>query len=232
MRQTLEALIDFPRVNAGDVRLSVSTVDMITGDEVLFDSRGQHIGATHLMASAAFPPDFLPMEIDGRLLGDGAMVSNVPLRAALDDHPAGDVLCFVIDLFDRNGGQASSLDAALLRQYELIFANQCQREINAQRQICELRRLISSLSALLPPRIRHSPKVAPILKQGSDCAFELLQLTYRPSAHEGPAKAFDFSRASLVERWRAGALDMARALEIVAEIANGPRRPGLTVHKV
>jgi NTE family protein len=228
----LEPLIDFDRVNAGGVHLSVSTVDMITGDEVLFESRRQHIGAAHLMASAAFPPDFLPIEIDGRLLGDGAMASNVPLRPALEEQHSGDVLCFVIDLFDRNGEQASSFDAALLRQYELIFANQCQREIDAQRQICELRRLISCVSALLPPKIRYSRKVAPILKQGCDRAIALLQLTYRPSAREGPAKAFDFSRVSLAERWRAGALDMARALEIVAEIASRPRRPGLTVHKV
>jgi NTE family protein len=232
LQRTLEPLIDFDRLNAGDVRLSVSAVDIMSGNEVLFETRRQRIGAAHLAASAAFPPDFLPVEIDGRLLGDGAMASNVPLRAALDDNSGRDLLCFVIDLFDRNGGEVSSIDAALVRQYELIFANQCQREIDAQRQICELRRLIWLLGELLPAEIRRSRTIAPILQEGSGRAIGLLHLTYRASAREGPMKAYDFSRVSLIERWRAGAADMARALEMAAEIVSGPRRPGLTVHRI
>jgi NTE family protein len=232
LQKTLEPLIDFDRLNAGDVHLSVSTVDMISGDEVLFETPRQHIGAVHLMASAAFPPDFLPVEIDGRQLGDGAMASNVPLRAALEDKSGRDLLCFVIDLFDRNGDQASSIDAAYVRQYELIFANQCQREVDAQQQICELRRLIWRLGVLLPTESRRSRQVVPILNEGSDRAIGLLHLTYHASANEGPMKAFDFSPASLVQRWQVGASDMAAALEIAAEIVSGPRRPGLTIHKI
>lgn len=232
LQRTLEPLIDFDRLNEGDVRLKVSAVDIANGEEVLFDTRRQRIGTAHLAASAAFPPDFLPVDIDGRLLGDGAMASNVPLRAALEDDSDCDLLCFVVDLFDRKAGEVSSIDTALMRQYELIFANQCQKEIDAQREICELRRLISRLGDHLPPKIRRSRRVAPILREGSSRAISLLHLTYRASPREGTMRAYDFSPAALIERWQAGAADMARALEIAAEIVSGPRQPGLTVHRV
>lgn len=141
-------------------------------------------------------------------------------------------MCFLIDLFDGKDDRADSVDRALLRQYQLIFANRCQREIEARQQNCELRNLISRLGTFLPREVRRSGEVARILKQGSDRAINLLHLAYRPSANESPLMMFDFSRASLIERWQAGAADMARALEIGAEIAGEIRRPGLTVRKV
>jgi NTE family protein len=232
LRQLLESLVDFKRLNEDGVHLTVTAVDMASGEEVRFETGRERIGVAHLMASAAFTPDFLPVEIDGRLLGDGALASNVPLRAALDDASSEDLLCFLIDLFHQKDDRASSGDQAFLRHYELIFSNQCRRQIEAQQEICELRRLIWHLGAALPLEVRRSRKIAAILKQGSERAIGLLHLAHRPSANEGPLRVFDFSQASLAERWRAGAADMARALAIAADLVNGPRRPGLSVHEV
>ena len=47
---------------------------METGDLVLFDTaNGNQIGMDHLLASCGFLPEFAPLEIGGRLLGDGGL---------------------------------------------------------------------------------------------------------------------------------------------------------------
>lgn len=77
LRARLEDLVDFERLNSGEVRVSVVTTDIQTGQEVVFDTaEGDRIGPEHLLASSGFLPDFPPVEIDGRLLGDGGLVSN------------------------------------------------------------------------------------------------------------------------------------------------------------
>jgi NTE family protein len=64
MRQRLETLVDFGRLNSGEIRLTVATTDIETGDMLLFDTRqGARIGMDHLLASCGFLPEFPPIEI-------------------------------------------------------------------------------------------------------------------------------------------------------------------------
>src|SRR5215510_1283567 len=51
LKATLERLVDFDRINAGDTRLSVGAVNVQTGNFVYFDSARQIIRAEHVMAS-------------------------------------------------------------------------------------------------------------------------------------------------------------------------------------
>ena len=55
LRATLEELVDFDRINAGDVRLSLGAVNARTGESVYFDSTTHTITASHVMASGALP---------------------------------------------------------------------------------------------------------------------------------------------------------------------------------
>ena len=51
------------------------------------------------MASAALPPGFPAIKIDGEYYWDGGIHSNTPLEVILDAKPPADTLCFVIDCF-------------------------------------------------------------------------------------------------------------------------------------
>ena len=86
LRATLERLVDFDRINhPGSARLTVSAVDVASGNFDLFDSRvgpwAGRIDARHVMASGALPPGFAAVPIDGRYYWDGGLVSNTPLSA-------------------------------------------------------------------------------------------------------------------------------------------------------
>src|SRR4051794_1991657 len=97
MRRRLEKLVDFDRLNGGPVRVSVATTVIETGELVVFDTgAGARIGVQHLLASCGFLPEFAPVEIDGRLLGDGGLYANAPVEIFLDSWTQGPVI--VLDL--------------------------------------------------------------------------------------------------------------------------------------
>src|SRR4029453_15912559 len=81
LRQTLQELIDFDLLNSGAVRLSIGAAHLLRGDSVYFDTQDKdyRLGPEHIMASAALPPGFPPIEIDGEHFWDGGVLSNTPL---------------------------------------------------------------------------------------------------------------------------------------------------------
>ena len=237
LQARLEELVDFERLNGGGIRLSVATTDVATGEEVVFDTRhGARLEPVHFLASCGMPPDFPPVEIDGRLLGDGGLAANAPVDAVLGEPwqaEDGDLLCFVLDLFAREGGRPRSLEAAVMRRRDLIFANQSRNSLEAQRRQHRLRAMIGRLATRLPPEVRDDPDVAPILAEGSERAVTVFHLSYRAPKDEAADKPFDFSRTTLTDRWRAGELDMAEALRRLPDLRGAEARvPGLTMHEI
>jgi NTE family protein len=84
LKATLEQLIDFDRINSNRVRSSVGAVNVRSGNFVYFDSAIRTIGPEHIMASAALPPGFPAVEIEGEHYWDGGLVSNTPLQWLVD----------------------------------------------------------------------------------------------------------------------------------------------------
>lgn len=56
LKNTLERLVDFDRLNAGMTRFSAGAVNVRTGNFVYFDNTTHSIGPEHIMASGALPP--------------------------------------------------------------------------------------------------------------------------------------------------------------------------------
>ena len=56
LRQTLCELVNFDLLNKGPVRLSVSAVEVATGNFSWFDTMHQRLEPEHIMASGALPP--------------------------------------------------------------------------------------------------------------------------------------------------------------------------------
>jgi NTE family protein len=134
LRARLVDFIDFERLNRGEVRFSVTTTDVEQGEPVVFDTaRGDTIGPDHLIASCGFLPEFPPVEIGGRLLGDGGLSANAPLEAVLeDDRLRGqEILCFAIDLFAAEGRRPTTLAGAAARSLDLFFGAQTVRTLRA-----------------------------------------------------------------------------------------------------
>ena len=98
LQQTLEHLVDFDRLNSGEVRVSVGAVNVRTGNLTYFDTAERRLGPKHFMASGALPPGFPAVEIEAEHYWDGGVVSNTPLSRVLSGEPR-DTLTFQIDLW-------------------------------------------------------------------------------------------------------------------------------------
>ncbi|MCW5734893.1 MAG: patatin-like phospholipase family protein [Enhydrobacter sp.] len=188
----LRRTIDFGRLNGGDIRFTVATVDVESGDVVLFDTgRGHRIEIDHLLASCGFLPEFAPVEIDGRLLGDGGLAVNAPFEPVLDEAEGTVDPVFILDLFARDGRRPTGLESALARKNALVFGNQTWARLEAYRRYWD--RLAAQSR---PP---------------------LFYLSYLPVTGEaGPEMPYDFSVSSAALRWNAGRLDMEEALSRLA----------------
>jgi NTE family protein len=221
LRQTLARLVDFDILNSGAVRLSITATDLLTGERVVFDTTEQHIGPDHILASGAILPVFAPIEVDGRLLADGGFAANTPIDSILDQAGNDEITCFVTELFAPEGSRPQSLVAAINRAGDLAFGNQTQRILEGRQREHHLRQMISRLADALPPEICANPEIAAILAEGRRDERRVVFLTYRGAPDEvGPGKLFDFSRATLSDRWRAGSSAMRQAL---LELDESPR---------
>ncbi|WP_346797969.1 patatin-like phospholipase family protein [Halomonas sp. Bachu 37] len=223
LRESLERSIDFDRLNDGQLRVVIVAVDAHSGEEVRFDSAETPIGVEHLLASGGFLPFFPPTQVDGRLLVDGGMASNLPLEAALEEPTLESRLCIALDLFSRRGAALKTVGQAVDRQLELLLSAQTWRALQNLERTHELRRQLRQLGERIPEALRDDPTLAPALKEGAraDGATTLLLLSHGRVEHDTEMRAFDFSRRSLSERWETGRADMAQTLDML-----GSRRAG------
>jgi NTE family protein len=203
-RERLNTLIDFGRLNEGAIRITIVATDVQTGDAVLFDSRSEKIGMDHILASCGFLPEFGPVSIKDKWLGDGGFSLNAPFDPVLEANRP--IQLYIIDLFARDGGVPDGLEAAAERKNDLLFGNQTYQRLC---YALEARRLRAQLDGL-------------------DRMDSLYLISYRPGSEEaGPEKTFDLSRSAMSQRWLAGFLDMQQ-IDAAGLLANGihvVRRP-------
>jgi NTE family protein len=116
LKDTLERFVDFDRLNAGAIRLSVGIVNVRSGNFVYFDTQTHTIGPEHIMASGALPPGFPPIEIEGEHYWDGGLVSSTPLQWIVESRSRLDTLAFQIDLWSARGALPRNLTEVSTRQ--------------------------------------------------------------------------------------------------------------------
>jgi NTE family protein len=212
LKSTLERLVDFDRINAGATRLSVSAVNVATGNFVCFDTASHTIRPEHVMASGALPPAFPAIEIEGEHYWDGGLVSNTPLQWVVESEPRRDTLAFQIDLWSAYGELPHTMFEVMTREKEIRYSSRTRAGTDQFKQIQRLRCAIASLLDDLPEGLSNSPE-ARLLGSVADCkVYNIVHLIYRTQKYEGHSKDYEFSRLSMEEHWRAGYHDARRTL--------------------
>lgn len=84
LRRAIEAYLPARRFSELELPLTVTAVDLDSGELVLYGWGGEDVPLVDaLMASCALPVFFPPVEIGGRRLGDGGLRGVVPLEPTL-----------------------------------------------------------------------------------------------------------------------------------------------------
>jgi NTE family protein len=212
LKATLERLIDFDRINANRIRLSVGAVNVRSGNFAYFDTTTHTIGPEHIMASAALPPGFPAVEIEGEHYWDGGLVSNTPLQWLVENRPHHDTLAFQVDLWSARGELPGTLAEVSTRQKEIQYSSRTRAGTDSFKYVQRLRRAMADLFEKLPEDLQNGPE-AQLLRPAVDHkAYNIVHLIYRARSYEGHSKDYDFSRASMQEHWRAGYHDAIRTL--------------------
>jgi len=227
LRATLEQLVDFDRINAGDVRLSLGAVNSGSGESVYFDSTTHRITASHVMASGALPPGFPPVEIDGEYYFDGGIMSNTPLRYVAKDFRMS-ALVVQVDLFSGLGELPRNLNQVAERVKDIQFQSKTRFSVDEVRKLEQMRSTLAAVLARLPASLRKDPQVRKLEEISQRGRLSIVHLVNRYNTKSSDFKDYEFSRATVNDLWQGGHEDMQKVLEHpeacrITDLGNGVR---------
>jgi len=206
LKATLERLVDFDRLNSGETRLSVGAVNIETGNFEYFENTcGRRLRAEHIMASGALPPGLPPVEIDGAWYWDGGLVSNTPLDFVLQTETREDLAIFQVDLFPARGRLPRNLAEAADREMDIRYSSRTRLNTDKPLEIRRLKRLARELIESLPPEVAAGEAAQRLAEVSCENSVNVVQLIYRGKPHEHGHRDHEFSRATMLQLWAAGA---------------------------
>ncbi|MCC6718082.1 MAG: patatin-like phospholipase family protein [Acetobacteraceae bacterium] len=232
LKTTLERLVDFDRINAGPTRLSVGAVHLRTGNFAYFDSATTKLRAEHIMASGALPPGFPAVEIDGEQYWDGGLVSNTPLAHVIETLPRSSRLIFQVDLYSARGELPTTMDEVGARLKDIRYSSRTRAVSDGERHTQDVRHNINALLSKLPPELRALPEAEFLYHCGCPSTMDIVQLIYRPAQPHGQSKDYEFSRATMRERWDQGRADGETTLRAAPWLVPMPPELGARSHDV
>ncbi len=218
LKGTLERFVDFDRINAGAMRVSVGAVNVQTGNFEYFDNTTgparQAMRAEHFMASAALPPGFPAVEIDGEFYWDGGLVSNTPLATVLEAMPRRDTLVFQVDLWSARGVLPDNVYDVEERRKDIVYSSRTRAVTDMMARSQRYRRMLREVLEHVPAKVRGSdPWCRQALELACAHQYTVIHLIYQDKEWEGQSKDYEFSPQSMHEHWASGLLDIQQTLE-------------------
>ncbi|MHB9833488.1 patatin-like phospholipase family protein [Paraburkholderia terrae] len=231
LRETLASLIDFDYLNRKQTRLTVGTVSVGSGHMRYFTNRDAPLDVEHVMASAAFPPGFPSVRIDGEAYWDGGIYSNTPLEAVLDDRPRNSSVIFTVQLWPAHGDEPASIQQAMSRQRDIQYSSRAESHLERQRQIHRLRHVIRELGKHLPEDQRDTAAIKELLNWGCGTTMQVIELDAPNFGRDDMHKDIDFSKDGIRRRWEAGYADAQRMIERAPWREEPDPMEGIAIHR-
>ncbi len=232
LRSTLENLVDFDRINAGEMRFSLGAVNIRSGNFVCFDSNTHTIKPEHIMASGALPPGFPAVEVEGELYWDGGLVSNTPLQWVVAGDTRLDTLAFQVDLWSARGEMPSDLSDVMVRQKEIQYSSRTRASTDQFRAIQSVRVALANLLDQLPAELLDSEDGKLLRSVADRRVYQIVHLIYRAKPYEFQSKDYEFSRASMQDHWNTGYNDAIRTLRHPEALQRPTDRTGVATFDV
>ncbi|KJK23034.1 membrane protein [Burkholderiaceae bacterium 16] len=212
LKATLEKLVDFDLINRKDVRLSLGSVNLRSGNSVYFDNAQMQIGPEHVMASGALPPGFPPVEVNGELYWDGGIVSNSPLWYIVDENFRLGALVLQVDVFSGAGEMPQNLRQVQERVKDIQYASKTRFNTTRVREIEGLRGALRRVIDKLPKALQSDPDVERLTAISTRGTVALLHFINRHNTQSSDFKDYEFSRATVTDLWNGGLEDARRAV--------------------
>lgn len=204
LKNTLEKIIDFDRINDKKITLCLGAVNIVSGEMEFFNNQNVTITPEHVMASGALPPGFPAIKIGEDYFWDGGIYANTPLVTVLDALPELDTLCFVVDCFSLQGELPQTMDELEERQKDIRYASHSRRLTNVYTSRQNLQAAIQFLGEKLTPEAKKDPDVQKILELGHSKHFSVVHIIYRGTPFAHSFKDYNFINTAVQYRMKVG----------------------------
>ncbi|TSD90235.1 patatin-like phospholipase family protein [Mycobacterium sp. KBS0706] len=232
LRDTLLRLVDFDRLNSGDIRVSVGAVNVRSGNFVYFDTAERKLGPEHFMASGALPPGFPAIEIEGKHYWDGGVVSNTPLSYVLSTEPRRDTLTFQVDLWSAKGRMPDDLMEVTSRQKDIQYSSRTRAITNHMLQMQKMRQALQTVMKQVPAAALEDPEIKAIADLACHRVYNIVHLIYQSKTYEGHSKDYEFGLDAMREHWQSGLDDIRRTLADPRRLDRPDSEIGVVTHDI
>ena len=231
LQKTLERLVDFDRLNSGEVRVSVGAVNVRTGNLTYFDTAERRLGPRHFMASGALPPGFPAVEIEGEHYWDGGVVSNTPLSRVLSGEPC-DTLAFQIDLWSAKGRVPYDMMEVSSRQKDIQYSSRTRAVTDQMLRMQKMRQALQRTIQKLPEAAKQDPEIRAIADLARHRSHNIIHLIYQTKPHEGHSRDYEFGLSAMRAHWQSGLEDIRRTLAEGRRLDPPPPELGIVTHDI
>jgi len=231
LTRTLEQLVDFDRLNSGDVRVSVGAVNVRTGNLTYFDTAERRLEPKHFMASGALPPAFPAVDIEGEHYWDGGVAWNTPLSRVLTSEPC-DTLTFQVDLWSARGRVPHDMMEVSSRQKDIQYSSRTRAITNQALRMQEMRRALQRTIEQLPESAKLDPEIRAIADLDRHSSHNIIHLIYQSKIYEGHSKDYEFGLSAMRAHWQSGLEDIRRTLADPRRLDLPPPDLGIVTHDV
>jgi NTE family protein len=95
----------------------------------------------------------------------------------------------------------------LARQKEILYSSRTRADTNAFRAQHQTRARLRDALRRVPPDALTNEDKAFLAETENAPQVSIIHLIYQRRAHEGQSQDYEFSRASMLDHWRAGEID-------------------------
>lgn len=217
LKSTLERLVDFDRINAGETRVSVGAVNVRTGNFQFFENTAGpwqgRLRPEHFMASGALPPAFPAVEIEGEYYWDGGLVSNTPLAQILSATPRQNTIAFQVDLWSSVGPAPTNLFDVQERVKDIQYSSRTRAITDMMEREQSYRRLLRDLLQHVPKSKHHDDEQCKLAHElACSHQYNVIHLIYRDKEWDGLSKDYEFGPLTMRDHWTTGLDDIRHTL--------------------
>lgn len=224
LKKTLSKFVDFKKLNKNSSsRLIVSSVDIQKGTSVIFDNKKEKIDVDHIIASSGYPFYGISWTIkEHKYLWDGSLLSNTPLREAIDASPTCDKKIYIVSLFPRKQKDLpKNMSESWHRARDIMHSDKTEHNVRMSKVISRYLALLKKMHGILENSQltpQNKAKLKEIQEEYDKLASqrgaiiqEIIRIERKEDSHFLLEDA-DFSQSKIKHLIKQGETDAERAL--------------------
>lgn len=155
LASTLEKYVDYNKLKPGgspNARLIITAVNVMNAEPLTFDSTKQQITVKHLLGTSGYPLYGFPwVEVEkGLYAWDGSLLSNTPLREAIDAAPVFDKRVFIVENYPKVIERLpQNMPEVYHRARDIMFSDKTAHSIKMAKTITRHLRFIQELYEII-----------------------------------------------------------------------------------